>query len=170
MLTGSRIFYALKKKSNADTTVGQIKELLQPFEYTKIDKIIDVIFATAEDVETEEIEEETSQAEARTQIRTNRELLNAKRQSAVDSLSIQLGVALRRHRQTLFWNADKSVRVCAVVSKRYERDYQPYWYAYHLTWDEFLRGGEQSYFMLVCMDRQQAYAIPLNVVQATSIT
>ena len=41
----------IKEKSNSDATVRQIRELLQPFEYTKIDRIIDVIFSTAEDVE-----------------------------------------------------------------------------------------------------------------------
>jgi hypothetical protein len=30
----------------------------------------------------------------------------------------------------------------------------------------FLEGGEQSYFLLACMDRDEAYALPLQVVQA----
>jgi hypothetical protein len=41
-------------------------------------------------------------------------------------------------------------RVCAAVSKRYERDYS---YAYHPVWNEFLEGGKRSYFLLACMDR-----------------
>lgn len=156
----------IKEKSNEDTTVRQIKELLQPFEYTKIDKIIDVIFAAAEDVETQDIDEETSELEEHRQIRTNRDLLNARRQAAVEALASKIGRSLLRHRQTLFLNADKTVRVCVAVSKKYEREYQPYWYAYHPTWNEFLESGEQSYFLLACMDRNEAYAIPLNVVQA----
>jgi hypothetical protein len=126
----------IKEKSNEDTTIRQIKELLQPFEYTKIDKIIDVIFATAEDVVTQEIDDETPKDGGHTQVRTNNELLNAKRQAAVDALANRLGLPLLRNRQTLFWSADKAVRVCAAVSKRYERDYQPYWYAYHPAWND----------------------------------
>jgi hypothetical protein len=42
----------IKEKSDDPATIHQIRQLLQPFEYTKIDKIIDVIFATAVDVET----------------------------------------------------------------------------------------------------------------------
>jgi hypothetical protein len=155
----------IKEQSNQDTTIRQIKELLQPFEYTKIDKIIDVIFATAEDVVSQEINGTTDNA-GYTQVRTDREVLNAKRQAAVDALADKLGLPLLRNRQTLYWSGDKALRVCAAVSKRYERDYQPYWFAYHPTWNEFLEGGNQSYFLLACMDRDEVYALPLEVVHA----
>lgn len=155
----------IKEQSNQDTTIRQIKELLQPFEYTKIDKIIDVIFATAEDVVSQEVED-TAEDAGHTQVRTDRDLLNARRQIAVQALANKLGSPLLRNRQTLYWSGDKALRVCAAVSKRYERDYQPYWFAYHPAWDEFLQGGRQSYFLLACMDRDEVYAIPLEVVRA----
>jgi hypothetical protein len=41
----------IKEKSDDPGTIQQIRQLLQPFEYTKIDKIIDVIFTTPVDVE-----------------------------------------------------------------------------------------------------------------------
>ena len=153
----------IKEKSNEDTTVRQITELLRPFEYTKIDKIIDVIFATAEDVVTQATESELGEQAGYTQIRTDRDLLNNKRQAAVDALGDKIGTQFLRNRQTLFWSSDKSRRVCAAVSKRYD-DYQPYWYAYHPAWNAFLQDGTESYFLLACMDRDEAYAIPLKVV------
>ena len=42
----------INEKSEDPSTLNQIRQLLQPFEYTKIDRIIDVIFSTAVDVET----------------------------------------------------------------------------------------------------------------------
>src|SRR6202041_2250297 len=49
----------IKEKSDDPSTLNQIRQLLQPFEYTKIDKIIDVIFTTAVNVESQqEIEQE----------------------------------------------------------------------------------------------------------------
>src|SRR5438552_6857174 len=49
----------IKEKSDDSSTLNQIRQLLQPFEYTKIDKIIDVIFTTAVNVESQqEIEQE----------------------------------------------------------------------------------------------------------------
>jgi hypothetical protein len=50
--------------------------------------------------------------------------------------------------------------VCCVVSKPYDRDYQPYWYSYRPKWDDFLEGGIDSYFILACMDSNVAFAIP----------
>jgi hypothetical protein len=67
--------------------------LLQPFEYTKIDKIIDVIFTTAVDVESQQGAEDEPPADGdeeqdgHKQIRTDPELLNAKRQQAVDAFA-----------------------------------------------------------------------------------
>lgn len=156
----------IKEKSNDDTTIHQIRELLQPFEYTKIDKIIDVIFATTEDVEQQTIENvepapsERNEEQSRRSVRTARDALNEKRQDAVNGFAKKLSVNLLRQRQTLFSTSNKQIRVCVAVSKNYNRSYQPYWYAYHPTWDEFLKDGKQSFFILACMDRSEAYAIP----------
>jgi hypothetical protein len=96
------------------------------------------------------------------QIRTDPELLNAKRQQAVDAFGVLKGIDLTRRSQTLFWSADKDLRVCCAVSKRYERDSAPYWYGYDRKWDEFLAGGRDSYFLLSCMDSNIAFAIPFS--------
>jgi len=56
----------------------------------------------------------------------------------------------------------RAFAVCCAVSKKYEGDYQPYWYAFHPTWEEFLAEGKESYFILSCMDREEAYAIPYS--------
>lgn len=76
----------IKEKSDDPGTVAQIRQLLHPFEYTKIDKIIDVIFTTAADVESQQEEEkeqsdnESSEAEKHSQVVTDPVLLNAKRE------------------------------------------------------------------------------------------
>ena len=51
------------------------------------------------------------------------------------------------------------MRICCTVSKRYEGDYQPYWYAYHSKWDAFLSEGE-GFLILCCMDLDSAFAVP----------
>ena len=147
------------KEQSGDFVINQIKEILQPFEYTKIDKIIDVIFATAG--EDEEIKQDTSQVK-RKYTRTKKELLNEKREISINALSEKIEIALTRHSKTLFWSADRAVRVCSVISKRHERGY--YWYAYQPAWDNFLKDGQKSFLLITCMDRSEAYAIPYSVV------
>lgn len=48
----------IKEKSDDENTLRQIRKLLQPFEYTKVDQIIDVIFLAARDVEVQHTVEE----------------------------------------------------------------------------------------------------------------
>jgi len=161
----------IKEKSDDPATLHQIKQLLQPFEYTKIDKIIDVIFTTAVDVESQQAAEEVAppqegnQEEYR-QIRTDPELLNANRQKAVDAFAALKGRELVKRSRTLFWSPDKEFRVGCAVSKRYEGDYQPYWYAFHPKWNEFLAEGKDSYFILSCMNLDYAFAVPYSWIEA----
>lgn len=154
----------IKEKSDDPSTLLQIRQLLQPFEYTKIDRIIDVIFATAADVESQQTAEDQVAVGqgSHTQVRTQPELLDARRQKAVDAFAALKGKELVKKSRTLYWSPDKKLRVCCVVSKRYEGDYQPYWYAYHPAWDEFLAEGKDAYFILSCMDREEAYAVPYS--------
>ena len=167
----------IKDKSDDPSTLRQIRQLLQPFEYTKIDRIIDVIFTTTADVESQqEIEQEESPpSDSETeavyrQVRTSPELLKAKRQQAVDAFATMKAKELVRSSKTLFWSPDKKLRVCCVVSKRYEGEYQPYWYAYHPKWDEFLAEGEEAHFIISCMDRDEAFAVPYSWIQKNKNT
>ncbi len=89
----------IKEKSDDPATIHQIRQLLQPFEYTKIDKIIDVIFTTAVDVENQQGHEQEApgddeERETGKQIRTDPDLLNAKRQQAVDAFAVLKGKEL----------------------------------------------------------------------------
>lgn len=156
----------IKEKSDDTNTVHQIRQLLQPFEYTKIDKIIDVIFTTTRSVESQQEFEPAGTEPANLgkeeprQDRTNIEELNAKRQEAVSAFADLKHLPLIKRSTTLFSSPDKHFRVCCAVSKRYAGDYQPYWYAFHPSWRDFLAEGKDSFFVLSCMDRDEAYAIP----------
>lgn len=157
----------IKEKSDEPTTLRQVQQLLQPFEYTKVDRIIDVIFTTAEDVENQvDLTEPVASSEEVTgvlsQDRTGRAALDLKRQDVLNSFGKFKGKVLIKHSQTLFRSPDDLLRVCCAVSKRYESDYQPYWYAFHPKWDEFLGESAGSFMILSCMDRQEAYAIPYS--------
>lgn len=159
----------INEKSEDPSTLNQIRQLLQPFEYTKIDRIIDVIFTTAVDVETQQEIDQQPVAEIdedshghQSQVRTDFEALNAKRLQAITSFGQLKGQELIKRSRTLFWSTDKQLRVCCAVSKRYESDYQPYWYAFHPKWDAFLAEAENGYFVLSCMDRDEAFAIPYS--------
>jgi hypothetical protein len=141
----------------------QIRTLLQPFEYTKVDQIIDVIFSTARDVEVQQTAEEAiaePKSEKRTFEWTDCEVLNAKRLNAIEAFGKLKGVEFIKKSTTLFWTTDKRIRVCCAVSKPYGTTNPGYWYAYHPQWDEFLNEGEEAFFLLACVDSDEAFALP----------
>src|SRR5260370_30975310 len=113
----------------------------------------------------EEIEQEDAEQddhETGKQVPTAPELLDAKRQQVVAAFEALKGIELVRRSKTLFSSPDKDLRVCCVVSKRYAGDYQPYWYRYDPKWDDFLSEGKNGYFIISCMDRDEAFAVPYS--------
>jgi hypothetical protein len=55
----------VSERSEDSSTLNQIRQLLRPFEYTKIDGIIDVLFEAAADVETQQEIEQAGPEDAR---------------------------------------------------------------------------------------------------------
>lgn len=157
----------VKEKSSEDTTVNQIRELLRPFEYTRVDRILDVVFSAANDIihdeqniETDELVEKLS-GESAVQERTPQQKLDAVRLKAASALNAKANINLVRTRQALFDDKSTNTRACITVSKRYDNALQPYWYAYHPKWDSYLGEGASGYMVFGCVDRTEAYAIPL---------
>lgn len=96
------------------------------------------------------------------QVRTDPQLLDAKRQEAINAFAAKLGTQFVRRSQTLFSTPAGDVRVCCAVSKKYDSPHQAYWYRYDRKWHEFLEGGYDSFFILCCMDLPTGFAIPFS--------
>jgi hypothetical protein len=160
----------VKEKSSEDQTIIQIRELLQPFEYTRIDRILDVVFSAATDAIPEEEDsahliDSISEIGSSQQERTPQNTIEQVRLKAVDALNLSLRSNLVRKRQALFEDRDKSIHACITVSKRYDDSLQPYWYAFHPKWDEFLSKATSGYIVFGCVGRDEAYAIPLDIMR-----
>jgi hypothetical protein len=96
------------------------------------------------------------------QVRTDPQLLDAKRQDAINAFAAKLGTQFIKRSRTLFSTTKGDVRVCCAVSKKYDSPYPPYWYRYDRKWHQFLEGGNDSYFILCCMDSPTGFAIPFS--------
>jgi hypothetical protein len=95
---------------------------------------------------------------------TPRAELESKREAIVKAFFSQKHLTAIKLSKTNFADVSKHLHVTCAISKRYKRDYQPYWYALHPQWVEFLEASEESYFVLGCMDRNEAFAIPRHVL------
>jgi hypothetical protein len=98
---------------------------------------------------------------------TDYKLIQGKREKIMDALGRRDATALIKKNGALYWNSAHTVRAACTVSKRYtKKGTSPYWYAYHVQWDEFLGEANAGFFVLGCMDRDVAFAIPVSVIRS----
>lgn len=157
----------VKEKSSEDQTITQIRELLRPFEYTRVDRILDVVFSATTDVVEVDVEHDSSSDISRLESTTHQErtpqnTIEDVRTRAIDALNRHLGSNLVRKRQALFEDRAENIHACVTVSKRYDDKLQPYWYAYHPKWDDFLAASKSGYMVFGCVDRNEAFALPVR--------
>ena len=170
---------AIKENSETPETGLKIRSVLMPVEYTRLDRLVDVMFTAVSDVDeqilndeipSESVEKADSQGQAGS-AKSNWELtdsgqLQAKRESIIGSLAKKKGGPLIRKSRAMYWDITRDLRAVCSISKRYTgKNQNPYWYAYHPAWDDFLKPAKQGFFVLGCMDRDTAYAIPQSVME-----
>ena len=161
----------IREQTEDPATGSKIRRILQPFEYTRLDEIVDVLFTTAQDVDAvaalessePQDETETGQKEKATRAFTDSQTLDAKRDSIVTAIGRREGTKLVKNTRATYWSADRQCRVACTISKRYEGG--GYWYAYHPKWDDFLSEAERGWLVLGCVDLDVAFALPREVIQ-----
>lgn len=176
----------VKENSNDVETGGKVRSLFAPVEYTRLDRMVDVVFTAATDVEvTPELDSSEAASSgggpsaktavaasgsesAKTQYQfTDSALLQAKRLRIIEALGFREDAHLLQKSRAQYWNSARDVRAVCSISKRYEgKGQNPYWYAYHPQWDDFLEGADRGYFVLGCMDLERAFAIPRDVIRS----
>jgi hypothetical protein len=165
----------LKENTEDEITSSKIRSVLVPMEFTRLDALIDLMFTTAKDVEKvidiEKQQEPKEEVEESTKDKSNwnfteSALIERKREDILKSFAVQNNERLVRRSKAMHWNANRDFRTVCTVSKRYENKSNPYWYAYHPKWQEFLNKGSKGYFILGCMDLDFAFAIPVQIVES----
>lgn len=155
--------------TSSDDVTEKIHTILRPFEYTRIDQIVDVVFTTVEDKE-QQIEEEIPPTQLveeqgrRTQQRTPREIIDGKKVGAIERLSRRESAVIQKRRNSLYSDPTDDVHAVVVVSKRYDDD--GYWYAYHEEPQrKFLSQGKKGFLVLAMTDKDFAFAVPFGELE-----
>ncbi len=161
----------LKENTEDEATGSKMRSILIPMEYTRLDGLIDVIFATAQDVEaavepqiTVEIVETETKEESKWDF-TETRLIDKKRDDILAEVSRIHGIKLIRKSRATYWTADREFRVACTVSKRYESPKDPYWFGYDHKWREFITAPEVGFLVLGGMDIDFAFVIPDSVME-----
>jgi hypothetical protein len=160
---------------NLSTSSKEVTEkihlILKPIEYTRIDKIVDVIFSTAEDKEEiEELADFDSQDEKKDRVYatpqvTQKEIIESRKQSSIDRLSKKIDKTLVKKKYSLYSDNVGTAHAVVAVSKRYVRSEDFYWYAYHETQREFLSESKDAYMTFAMADLDISFAVPYTFLE-----
>ena len=132
--------------------VSKIQEILKPLEYTRVDRLIDIIFSTSEDFL---IDDENEEEPTRKSLPAN---YNAE---CVERISTHLKSPLIKQGRTTYNNASQTLNVLCIVSKEYKRSTASrYWFSFHPSQQEFLADKEGAYVALGCGSIEQIILIP----------
>jgi hypothetical protein len=165
----------LKEDSEEPETGQKIRSVLMPVEYTRLDRLVDVMFTTATDVDLAvpksneaPISEVSIKSDSSTESGwevTDSVLLQKKRDQIVAAMARQMKAPLIKKSRALYWNVNHECRIACTISKRYPKR-NAYWYAYHPPWDEFLSEAVDGKLVLGCMDLDVAFSIPRKTIQS----
>lgn len=153
----------------------KIRRIVLPFEYTRVDNIVELVFeaqqeaevkqSVEEDADVDDVGAEKPTSPNRTADFTPKEIIQAKRKAIAASFFGSKGKTYTQQTRTFFTANDGSINVVCAISKRYMRDYQPYWYAFHPDWLENIRKAKDGFLILGCADSNVAYALPLRFLE-----
>jgi len=172
-INGLQRLVAIKEKSDENETVKKIQNLLIPFEYTRLDSIVDLVFTTALDVEQADTESlsdtdtsstlSTPSAEKKIDITPVRELEFVRKQ-AITIFNTSKNSNLIKKTRATYSDQEQNIIACCTVSKRYD-NLDCYWYAFHPHWKDFLDHSNSSFLILAFVDREDCIAIPYHLLK-----
>ena len=143
-----------------DKTVLQIQEILKPLEYTKVDRLIDIIFKTSEDLIAEDPEdipiEVSNEAIAQTQSSPVKF-----HEACINRVSSFLNANLIKQGRCSYENPEGNLKVLCLVSKEHEPSY--FWYSFHPNQQEYLGSATKSFVALGCGSANNLALIPWNI-------
>jgi hypothetical protein len=156
--------------TSSEEVTEKIHTILQPIEYTRIDKIVDVIFTAAEDKQNEVDELEESElaekTESQSQDRTPNEILQERKDNLIRKLSDKNNCQLVKRKHSLYADQADVIHAVIAISKQYQRSETFYWYAYHNDPQrKFLSEAKEGFMVFGMTDTDYGFAIPYSLLE-----
>ncbi len=160
----------IKEASDKQETIGKIRSLLMPQEYTRIDGLVDIVFIATNDVDSAQTEPDVESVGGRENSQTKditpSTTIENVRNNIIAAIDNKDDVVLIKKSKAMYWSPSHDKRAACTISKRYDNQgSNKYWYAYHPSWHEFLGDGGLSYIALGCVDLEYAFLLPLDVIR-----
>jgi hypothetical protein len=152
----------IKERFSDTRTIQQINELFKPKEYTRIDKLIDLIFLTSNDLilEQEELEDKDSEKESPGLEKVKVLPVNFN-DECILKIQKKLGISFIKQSRVAFTNKEKTVGLVCAVSKAYmQGKTSVYWFAFHPHQKDFLDEFQVAYVAYGCGAAESTILFP----------
>ncbi len=157
----------LRESVNDNKILSQINEILKPLEFTRLDKLIDLLFITAQDNEIDEevvIKEEINKDEESKKSNSAKEMPVDFHEACINKISARLDKTFIKQSKSTFLSSDNTVGLTCAVSKNYpKKNSELYWYAFHPHQKEFLEDNSAGYVSFGCGNENKILLIPSEV-------
>lgn len=155
----------MRETVNDQRILQQINEVLKPLEFTRLDRLVKLLYLTSQDQSEDETPEE---------MRAIRPIENTKRieetkqapmsfhQDCIEKLSVIFDNSFLKQSKSTFASNDKSTGISLSVSKTYTSGNTiSYWYAFHPYQEEFLKDFKNGFVCFGCGDENSIIIIPI---------
>jgi hypothetical protein len=146
-------------------TMLQIAEILKPQEYTRIDRLIDVIFSTSKDVNPEDDIDEADIDDEKHAVAQKMPRFHpvSFHQECIDRIQQHLGQPLIKKSRSNYGTSDNAIAVVCSISKTHvSAGSTKYWFAFHPYYEDFLRNAKSAYIAYGCGSPADVLLIPFN--------
>ena len=156
----------VKERMSDWNTSSRINLLLRPMEYTRVDGIIDLLFATAADVQTpDDTDRDPDSADEEVQdpedapVRFDHDRARA---HALQKLEAHLGTTLKKKGRVFWSSANGRHNVVCLSSRPYHPDSEApvFWYGVKPGHKPFLQDSDEGYALFACGTEHDPVAIP----------
>lgn len=157
----------LKETLNDTKTIQQINELLKPREYTRIDKLIELILTTSKDLQLEQPNDEVVDfidipSKTSSNVESKIAYVNFHEDCLVN-IQKKLKINFIKQSRISFTDKEKKTGLICAISKAHKQGkYDKYWFAFHPHQEEFLNDFQKAYVAYGCGAAENTFLIPFS--------
>ena len=155
----------LKETLNDTKTSQQINELLKPREYTRVDKLIELIFITTKDLQSDEVVENEVEIEDTPDSKQKSEKSTpvSFHEESIFKIEEKLKTKLLKTSRIAYTNQDSSVGLICAISKAHKQGKnEKFWFAFHPYHRDYLKEFKNAFVAYGCGSADETFLIPFN--------
>lgn len=156
-----------KEKIDDPQVIKLITQCLQPFEYTKLDRLIDLVFSTSQDLVSnpnEIIDSDINSEDDNIEKNEKKFTPLSFHHEVVSKLENIQNTKYFKVSKSLFESENKSLASLVIVSKEYKtKNNRIFWYAFHPHQANALEHYENAFVVLACGSADLIYSIPFKL-------